>query len=71
MSSAQSKENKAGSQVNSPPIQQLVCQRELGAQWWENFKSLKNILKSIPDSQEEIYAFSAYLISVIIEMLRS
>lgn len=53
------------------PDNSCVLKREAGAQWYENFKSLENTLKSIPDSQEEIYAFSAYLISVIIEMLRS
>lgn len=52
-------------------ITACVLKRVVGPQWYEIFKSLEKILKSIPDSQEEIYAFPAYLISVIIGVLRS
>lgn len=40
-----------------------VLERVVGSQWYEIFKALEKTLKSIPDSQEEIYAFPAYLIS--------
>lgn len=41
-----------------------------GSQLYETFKALEKILKSIPDSKEEIYAFPAYWINVIIGVLR-
>lgn len=48
-----------------------VLKRVVKSQWYEIFKALEKTLKSIPDSQEEIYAFPAYLISVIIGVVRN
>lgn len=48
-----------------------MLKRVAGSQLYETFKALEKILKSIPDAKQEIYAFPAYLISVIIGVLRN